>query len=137
MDKALVEKWVAALRSGEYQQGRGYLRTGEDQYCCLGVGYDVLVKEGLAEPWVLSVSMIADNTPAYETGQDGSLVFLPHEDAIMLGVESTPGIDRSKQTVLTQMNDVDNASFAVIADYIELAVLGHESVTSVSSTESG
>jgi hypothetical protein len=110
----------------------------DDEYCCLGVGYDVLVKEGLAEPWVLSVDVDDGNKPAYETGQDGSLVFLSEDHAAeVLGIGFDPFADRSKQTVLTQMNDVDHASFAVIADYIELAVLGHESVTSVSSTESG
>ncbi len=36
------KKWVDALRSGEYQQGKGYLmyRGGsnkKDEYCCLGV----------------------------------------------------------------------------------------------------
>lgn len=32
----LLRKWIAALRSGEYLQGRGTLRRGS-QYCCLGV----------------------------------------------------------------------------------------------------
>lgn len=36
MDKELKDKWVAALRSGEYKQGRSYLKRG-DLYCCLGV----------------------------------------------------------------------------------------------------
>ena len=36
MDPALKAKWVEALRSGEYEQGRGaLLRDG--RYCCLGV----------------------------------------------------------------------------------------------------
>jgi hypothetical protein len=33
--------WVAALRSGEYEQGRRSL-CKYDKYCCLGVAYDVL-----------------------------------------------------------------------------------------------
>lgn len=36
MDTELKAKWVAALRSGEYQQARGTLFDGEG-YCCLGV----------------------------------------------------------------------------------------------------
>ena len=32
----LHEEWIEALRSGEYQQGRRYLKKG-DNYCCLGV----------------------------------------------------------------------------------------------------
>lgn len=38
---AMNRKWIEALRSGEYRQGRGYLRKitidGETQFCCLGV----------------------------------------------------------------------------------------------------
>jgi DNA-directed RNA polymerase subunit N (RpoN/RPB10) len=38
MDKELKAKWVAALRSGEYQQGYATLYdSGIDRYCCLGV----------------------------------------------------------------------------------------------------
>lgn len=36
MKQAIAKKWVKALRSGEYQQGQGQLRDG-DQFCCLGV----------------------------------------------------------------------------------------------------
>lgn len=36
MDKELKDKWVAALRSGEYKQGRRKLFYGIG-YCCLGV----------------------------------------------------------------------------------------------------
>ena len=35
--------WVAALRSGEYEQGKDLLRAGNNTYCCLGVLVDVLV----------------------------------------------------------------------------------------------
>ncbi len=44
MDKIIKAKWVEALRSGEYKQGKGVLR-GSDMtkptYCCLGVLCDV------------------------------------------------------------------------------------------------
>ena len=36
MDPVLKKKWVAALRSGKYEQGKEALRNG-DKYCCLGV----------------------------------------------------------------------------------------------------
>lgn len=36
MDAALKAKWTAALRSGEFKQGKGQLKNG-DAYCCLGV----------------------------------------------------------------------------------------------------
>ena len=36
MDPVLKKKWVVALRSGKYEQGKEALRNG-DKYCCLGV----------------------------------------------------------------------------------------------------
>ncbi len=37
MDAKLKADWVAALRSGEYQQNDGCIREG-DRLCCIGVG---------------------------------------------------------------------------------------------------
>jgi hypothetical protein len=37
MDAELKAKWIAALRSGEYPQGRMSLRDGANRHCCLGV----------------------------------------------------------------------------------------------------
>lgn len=34
--KPLIDKWLTALRSGEYEQGYGQLYE-EEKYCCLGV----------------------------------------------------------------------------------------------------
>jgi hypothetical protein len=41
LKKSAKKKWVAALRSGEYKQGIGYLKRN-DRYCCLGVAREVL-----------------------------------------------------------------------------------------------
>lgn len=35
------QKWVAALRSGEYKQGQSLLLNGDNEYCCLGVACKV------------------------------------------------------------------------------------------------
>lgn len=37
-------KWLVALRSGDYPQGRNHLRS-EQGFCCLGVAADLLIKE--------------------------------------------------------------------------------------------
>lgn len=37
MDKELKAKWVAALRSGQYKQGKGKLLANDGAMCCLGV----------------------------------------------------------------------------------------------------
>lgn len=36
MKPSLKKKWVAGLKSGNFQQGPGYL-VNRDQFCCLGV----------------------------------------------------------------------------------------------------
>ena len=45
MKTRLVNKWVDALRSGEYKQGKGQLKTSEEdgatKHCCLGVAKEV------------------------------------------------------------------------------------------------
>lgn len=48
MKTDIKERWIAALESGEYEQGRGYLKTsaeGVDKFCCLGVLCDLYSKE--------------------------------------------------------------------------------------------
>lgn len=41
MDKNTADKWLAALRSGEYKQTRGKLEA-KGRYCCLGVLQQVI-----------------------------------------------------------------------------------------------
>lgn len=45
MNPEIKAKWVAALRSGEYKQGKGSLSTG-GEFCCLGVLCDLYDPEG-------------------------------------------------------------------------------------------
>ena len=49
IEKPDVKKWVKALRSGDYQQGKGNLCkedeiSGDCEYCCLGVACDILTE---------------------------------------------------------------------------------------------
>ena len=45
MKKDIADRWVKALRSGEYKQGRGFLKVKE-RYCCLGVLCDLYDPKG-------------------------------------------------------------------------------------------
>lgn len=45
MNREIKAKWVEALRSGTYKQGRHALRRANDTYCCLGVLCDLHAKE--------------------------------------------------------------------------------------------
>lgn len=44
MDSQIKQRWIEALRSGQYKQGEGCLREA-DKYCCLGVLTDLYIKE--------------------------------------------------------------------------------------------
>lgn len=44
MNPEVKKKWVAALRSGDYEQGTRFLRS-HDGFCCLGVLCDLHAKE--------------------------------------------------------------------------------------------
>lgn len=49
MNPEIKTRWTGALRSGEYKQATGYLRT-EDGYCCLGVLCELAVQDGIIPP---------------------------------------------------------------------------------------
>jgi len=44
--KKQIQKWVLALRSGEYSQTTGKLQD-EQGYCCLGVACDIFIPDGM------------------------------------------------------------------------------------------
>lgn len=44
MDPEVKKKWLEALRSGKYKQGKGKLKRS-DTYCCLGVLCDLYIQE--------------------------------------------------------------------------------------------
>lgn len=46
MDPKDKARWVTDLRSGKYPQGKFYLRTAEDTFCCIGVYADQLTQDG-------------------------------------------------------------------------------------------
>ena len=104
MNKWVKRKWVRALRSGEYKQGKGYLvqGTNEDGYvhCCLGVLACEMVPEYVRRQEMDSV------------GVDNNTEFLPDDLSIMFG------LDEGTQTELADFND-NSKSFTAIADWIE------------------
>ena len=56
MKKEIADKWVAALRSDDYRQGRGVLKSSGPErderpaFCCLGVLCDLYAAEHRDEP---------------------------------------------------------------------------------------
>lgn len=53
MNTSIALRWVNALRSGQFKQGRSRLTTptvdGRERYCCLGVLCEIAVQDGVVE----------------------------------------------------------------------------------------
>jgi len=121
MKKEIAERWVSALRSGEYKQGRLYLKS-ERGYCCLGVLCDILGVE-----WAIDDRKIESYT-VYEVkdgkdGKDGKIIStLPKEIMKKIGWSFSSIKDRlgyvGNQFSLTALNDTGK-SFDEIANVIE------------------
>lgn len=110
-----AKKWVEALRSGKYKQGKYALhRKGswfqKDRFCCLGVACDLAVKDK-----VVSRSRTANYLGKFS--YDGSEGELPILVAQRLGLRDTIGNNTGRS--LDLLNDYDDLSFNEIADIIE------------------
>jgi hypothetical protein len=102
----LKDKWITALRSGEYKQGTGSLYDKvNDAYCCMGV-------LGCVSNDIKGET----RTPGLLTGRNNGYHVLITEFANRDGISVR---------ILIDMNDGDNPSnpkkytFAEIADYLE------------------
>jgi hypothetical protein len=133
-EEFIREKWLPALRSGEYKQTRNFLSLkgddGSQAYCCLGVACQLLVDEGIAkERQVLTSGAIQYTIPTPYT-DDIHWVWnegdLPVPIAKYLGVET--GLDFNYPITVENPNDVSTIvtandrlgkNFSEIADIIE------------------
>jgi hypothetical protein len=119
------EKWLSALRSGEFAQGKNLLHkvdseTKEEKFCCLGVLCAIAVKDEVIEAPELRG---APEVPHYEYAH--STAFLPREVREWSGIESDNGEYQENYAdgsyllkSLVLLND-DGVPFSVIADVIE------------------
>lgn len=129
VNRAVAQKWVDALRSGEYQQTIGKLgrvdeATGERSYCCLGVLCEVAVADEVIPPAVVTDE---DNleydsclgTPSGKVAEylwPGSL--LTDEDTWDVGTPRELS-GYTGHVGLTTLNDTHGYTFNQIADAIE------------------
>lgn len=98
MDQELKEKWVKALRSGKFKQGRRSLKKnmadGSCEYCCLGV----------------LMQLQFGGFPAHPD---------PYKPIAALIGDDAPGRLGKPISNLIEMNDDQKRPFSEIADYIE------------------
>ena len=113
-----AQKWVDALRSGQYKQTRRRLYDMcQDAYCCLGVACEV------ARQWGSSDNLELTRDGESYVVEGSSLTCdkaLPHEVAVWLGLRSNFGLLSSKMPIpdelLAQLSAQLPATDAVFAD---------------------
>ena len=127
MDKEIKEKWLEALRSGEYIQGEGQLareRFDKIEYCCLGVLCEVATREGILDQD--SWSGIDEYPPLSFMEDIGLELVNPYltigGDAYQVGDLNDEGydtIDMRKSMSLSEDDQIPAFTFEVLADLIE------------------
>lgn len=116
MKKQVMKKWVTALRSGKYKQGKEYL-CDDGKYCCLGVLCDIYNKERVKSK---KRSIIEEDKDANYIRFDGQWEVLPESVMEWAGMESATGALslRDIDTSLAEMND-NGKKFSTLANTIE------------------
>ncbi len=102
MHAELKKKWLEALRSGKYKQGRTNLRDRCDNYCCLGVLRDVM-----GCTWTPHDM----NDSVYTTEL--------HETCLLSAKTLCETNLFSRENNLTFLNDTELRTFTEIANWIE------------------
>lgn len=107
MNIPVIKQWIEALRSGEYEQGIGYLHAN-DTYCCLGVLCE-LHQKVYDEAWAKNGGI---------NSYYGCQSYLPDSVREWAGLGYSQGFWTKTGYSLAQLND-RSYSFAIIADIIE------------------
>ena len=124
MNQDIKQRWIDALRSGQYKQGIGFLRNAQDQFCCLGVLCDLYVKEN-AKPGSDDDWEEGSEYNAYDYCLYGVLGALPEAVMQWAGVDSMnplaryPNLPNHRFTTLAALNDSQQVTFDDIAAVIE------------------
>lgn len=130
MKTEIKTRWLEALRSGEYEQGRKVLRTADDKFCCLGVLCELAVadgaitsrtvKEGLGDGEVSLWWYEGEMVDGSAVWMNSSTTTLPAKAVEWAGLDKTnPGVEIDGETLsLAGLND-EGRTFDEIADLIE------------------
>jgi hypothetical protein len=110
MNRENVKKWVKALRSGKYKQGRGALLIKEgnsEKYCCLGV----VCKLAGMKPKEKNGRFYFGNTVSYLPKKAQKWLWVGREDPLINDI------------LATTLNDARRLTFKQIANRIEKYLL--------------
>ena len=99
----LRERWIAALRSGEYKKSTSSLKTNDGTaFCCLGVLAELVDPNGWADGGGIRGDRLQWRGQSYYVSEE----------------EGVPGLPLEASRKLAVMND-NGKTFPEIADYIE------------------
>jgi len=122
MNQDVKQKWVTALRSGEYKQTGGRLRKG-DCYCCLGVLTDLYDKDKDKD---IKCHAWHEEHGLYFYESDGVTVEATLPESVMKWAdldEPNPVVREDRMglqlTSLAYLNDNEGLDFNQLADIIE------------------
>lgn len=127
MKKDIVQKWVDALRSGDYRQTRGRLQrtvaksddvvygSSEPGFCCLGVLCEIAVADGVIE------NLGPDSDGDIQYGAAGSRSTVGPTIDIYDWLDETGG--ELGRLNLVSLNDDEGYSFEQIAEVLETEIL--------------
>lgn len=118
-----AQKWLDALRSGDYKRGRFSLRRitddGESLFCCLGVACD-LYREEVGGSWGPLVHLFGMVDKTHD------IMKFTDADNTTAGGFLSPAIERwlgfdpnNSSGCLVKLNDREDVTFEQIANYIE------------------
>ena len=117
MKKEWLDKWLAALRSGEYKQGTQILKSIENKFCCLGVLCDLVAKEYPEDfRWEGPSEGSWFNEFSTEDDSGEKVLVSMYPPRRLYDVVGLLPIDEAK---IAKMNDFGRNTFTEIADELE------------------
>lgn len=127
MNKEIKQKWVEALRSGKYTQGRNRLASSNGSYCPLGVLCELAVEADVAHKRQAEsgyVYFVRFDNSVYFAGSEEAVYSLPDRVVDWAGLSSNnPWIDTpTHRGAIAHLNDNAGFSFDEIANGIEVSL---------------
>lgn len=112
-DLAMLEKWIEALRSGEFKQTTHRLQDSQG-YCCLGVACELLIPEKKKNK--TNYGFLSRSLPEY---QEFAPLFLKliNDDFTEITREASNGLEVGQS--LTSLNDSLGFDFNEISDILQ------------------
>ena len=114
-----AKRWVEALLSGKYKQGRGCLRTVDNEFCCLGVALDVMAPdEWSTETIEYGVRLEGHNRWQVYRHEPSRHVELLPEDMWRLLTAGSCDQTMEMQSCIAEANDRGVTFEEIVRDYI-------------------